>query len=87
MLTSNKADRKKLYRHTGYPGGIKEQTYGEAMAKDAADTIFKSIKGMVPKTRLGRQQLSKLKVYAGSEHPHGAQSPEPLVIEHARLKA
>ena len=54
---------------------------------EEVDEIFKSIKGMVPKTRLGRQQLSKLKVYAGSEHPHGAQSPEPLVIEHARLKA
>lgn len=87
VLTSNKAERKKLYHHTGYPGGIKEQTYGEAMEKDAADTIRRSIRGMVPKTRLGRQQLTKLKVYAGAEHPHGAQNPEPLVIEHARLKA
>lgn len=87
VLTSNKAERKKLYHHTGYPGGIKETTYGEAMQKDAADTVFRSIRGMVPKTRLGRQQLSKLKVYAGPEHPHGAQSPEPLVIEHARLKS
>lgn len=87
VLTSNKAERKKLYHHTGYPGGIKEQTYAEAMEKDAADTIRRSIRGMVPKTRLGRQQLTKLKVYAGPEHPHGAQNPQPLAIEHARLKA
>jgi len=87
VMTSNKAERKKLYRHSGFPGGIKEQTYAEAMKKDSADTISKSIRGMVPKTRLGRQQLSKLKVYSGAEHPHGAQNPQPLVIEHARLKA
>jgi len=87
VMTSNKAERKKLYRHSGFPGGIKEQTYAEAMEKDSADTISKSIRGMVPKTRLGRQQLTKLKVYAGPEHPHGAQNPQPLVIEHARLKA
>jgi len=86
VMTSNKADRKILYRHSGYPGGIKSQTYADAMDKDAADTIHRSIRGMVPKTRLGRQQLSKLKVYAGAEHPHHAQNPQPLVIEHARLK-
>lgn len=86
VLTSNKAERKILYRHTGYPGGIKSQTYAESMEKDAAETIFRSIRGMVPKTRLGNQQLSKLKVYAGAEHPHIAQNPQPLVIEHARLK-
>lgn len=87
LLTSNKADRKKIYHHTGYPGGIKEQTYAEAMEKDAAETVRRSIKGMLPKTRLGRAQISKLKVYSGAEHPHGAQDPQPLVIEHARFKA
>lgn len=86
VLTSNKAERKMIYHHSGFPGGIKSKTYADAMEQDAADTIFRSIRGMVPKTRLGRQQLTKLKVYAGAEHPHGAQNPQPLVIEHARLK-
>lgn len=87
VLTSNKAERKMIYHHTGFPGGIKSKTYAQAMDADAADTILRSIRGMVPKTRLGRQQLTKLKVYAGAEHPHGAQNPETLVIEHARHKA
>ena len=87
VLTSNKAERKMVYRHTGYPGGLKEQTYAEAMDKDAAEAVRRSIRGMLPKTRLGRQQLTKLKVYAGPEHPHGAQNPQPLVIDHAKHRA
>jgi len=87
VLTSNKAERKMVYNHTGYPGGLKEQTYAEAMDKDAAEAVRRSIRGMLPKTRLGRQQLTKLKVYAGPEHPHGAQNPQPLVIEHAKHRA
>ncbi len=87
VLTSNKAERKMVYRHTGYPGGLKEQTYAEAMDKDAAEAVRRSIRGMLPKTRLGRQQITKLKVYAGPEHPHGAQNPQPLIIDHAKHRA
>ena len=84
VLTSGKADRKMVYRHTGYPGGLKESTYAEDMQKDAAEALRRSIRGMVPKTRLGRQQLTKLKVYAGPTHPHGAQNPQPLEIAYAK---
>ena len=87
VLTAGKADRKMVYSHTGYPGGLKESTYAEAMKKDAAEAVRRSVRGMVPKTRLGRQQLTKLKVYAGPEHPHVAQNPQPLVIEHAKTRA
>jgi len=84
VLTSGKADRKMVYRHSGFPGGLKTSTYAEDMDKDAAEAVRRSIRGMVPKTRLGRQQLTKLKVYAGPTHPHGAQNPQPLEIAHAK---
>lgn len=87
VLTSNKADRKMVYSHSGFPGGLKSSTYAEELDKDAAKTVQRSIRGMLPKTRLGRQQLTKLKVYSGPEHPHVAQNPQPLVIEHARNRA
>ncbi len=87
VLTSNKAERKMVYRHSGFPGGLKESTYAEELDKDAAKAVHRSIKGMMPKTRLANQQLSKLKVYSGPEHPHVAQNPQPLVIDHARNKA
>ncbi len=87
VLTSNKAERKMVYSHSGYPGGLKESTYADEMAKDAANAVHRSIRGMLPKTRLGRQQLTKLRVYAGPEHPHVAQNPQPLVFEHARNRA
>lgn len=87
VLTANKADRKKVYSHSGYPGGLKESTYAEEMDKDAAVAVHRSIKGMLPKTRLGRAQISKLKVYAGPEHPHVAQNPQPLTFDHAKHRA
>ncbi len=87
VLTSNKAERKMVYSHSGYPGGLKESTYAEAMDKDAAAAVTRSIKGMLPKTRLGRQQITKLKVYAGPEHPHVAQNPQPLSFDHAKHRA
>jgi len=87
VLTSNKAERKMVYSHTGYPGGLKESTYAEAMDKDAAEAVRRSVRGMIPKNRLGRQQLTKLKVYAGPEHPHVAQNPQPLIIDHAKSRA
>ncbi len=84
VLTSDKAEKKVLYRHSGYPGGIKQQTYGEALARKPADTLRHTIKGMLPHTRLGAQQLRKLQVYAGPTHPHAAQKPETLDIPGAR---
>ena len=87
VLTAGKADRKMVYRHSGFPGGLKSSTYAEEMNKNAAEAVRRSVRGMVPKTRLGRQQLTKLKVYAGPEHPHGAQNPQPLLIEHAKHRA
>jgi len=86
VLTANKATQKKVFRHSGFPGGITEQTYGEALARKPADAVRRTIRGMLPKHRLGRQQLSKLKVYAGPTHPHAAQQPQPLEIDGARRR-
>jgi large subunit ribosomal protein L13 len=86
VLTANKTETKKLWRHSGYPGGIKSRTYGEALERDAARTVEKSITGMLPSTRLGAQMATKLKVYAGPTHPHGAQNPVPLELEGARYR-
>ena len=86
VLTSGKAERKMVYRHTGFPGGIRSDTYGDLLSKKPAEIVRQSIRGMVPKNRLGRQQMSKLQVYAGPTHPHQAQKPVPIEIEHARAK-
>ena len=87
VLTSGKADRERLYRHSGYPGGIKSETYGEMLARKPEDAIRRTIRGMLPKGPLGRQMLDKLKVYAGPTHPHAAQQPQPLDVAHARRTA
>ncbi len=79
-LTGNKLDDKKYYRHTGYIGGIKETSAKELLEKHPTDLIFKAVKGMLPKNKLGRAQLKKLKVYAGNDHPHAAQQPDNLDI-------
>ena len=79
-LTGNKWDDKKYYHHTGYMGGIKEATAKQLMDKHPTELLFKAVKGMLPKNKLGRAQLKKLKVYAGSEHPHKAQQPVELDI-------
>jgi len=86
VLTSGKAERKLVHRHSGYPGGLKTQTYADLMAKKPEEAVRRTIKGMLPKNRLGRSMLGKLKVYAGPNHPHAAQRPEPLVLEHARAR-
>jgi large subunit ribosomal protein L13 len=86
VLTAGKADRKVLYRHSGYPGGLKSRTYAEALERDAAEAVRQSIVGMLPKNRLGRAMASKLKVYAGPTHPHGAQDPQPLDLDHTRAR-
>ncbi len=80
QLTGKKWDDKKYYHHTGYMGGIKEATAKELLEKHPTDLVFKAVKGMLPKNKLGRAQLKKLKVYAGSDHPHKAQQPAELVI-------
>ena len=83
VLTAGKADKKLVHRHSGYPGGLKTETYAQKMARKPAQAVQDTIKGMIPKTRLGRAQLKKLKVYAGPTHPHSAQNPQPLEIAHA----
>ncbi len=84
VLSSNKFEQKLVHRHSGYPGGLTSQTYRESMDRKPADTVRKSILGMLPKNRLGRAMGRKLKVYAGPTHPHGAQQPSPLEIAGAR---
>jgi len=79
-LTGNKWNDKKYYHHTGYMGGIKEASAKELLAKHPTDLVYKAVKGMLPKNKLGRAQLKKLKVYAGSDHPHQAQQPAELTI-------
>ncbi|MCY4631205.1 MAG: 50S ribosomal protein L13 [bacterium] len=80
VTTADKSERKILYRHSGYPGGLRSQTLGEAMQRQPAEVVRRSVRGMLPHTRLGRQMLRKLKVYAGPVHPHEAQSPQPLPL-------
>tara|TARA_Y100000588_G_scaffold352830_1_gene405819 strand:- start:574 stop:1026 length:453 start_codon:yes stop_codon:yes gene_type:complete len=86
VLTGAKASDKMVYDHSGYPGGLKSRAYGDALADRSDEAVRRTIRGMLPKNRLGRQMLSKLKVYRGPEHPHAAQEPQPLVIEHARAR-
>ncbi len=80
-VTGNKRDEKIYYRHSGYPGGLKEETFEEVQAKDPARIIEKAVKGMLPKNPLGREMLRKLKVYAGAEHPHVAQQPIEINLD------
>ncbi len=83
VLTSSKAESKLVYRHSGYPGGLKSTTYADMLRTKPADAVRRTIRGMIPKNRLGRQMLTKLKVYAGPTHPHAAQQPKPFAIDHA----
>lgn len=78
VLTGRKLDNKKYYHHSGWIGGIKEITAKDLLIKKPEDVIRFAVKGMLPKNRLGRQLIKKLKVYAGAEHPHEAQCPEKL---------
>ncbi|MEY4349863.1 MAG: hypothetical protein RL719_1160 [Actinomycetota bacterium] len=80
-LTGAKLLQKKAYRHSGYPGGLTATTYAELLEKSPEKAVEKAIKGMLPRTKLGNAQLSKLKVYAGAEHPHAAQQPKPFIID------
>jgi large subunit ribosomal protein L13 len=78
VVTSDKLDSKLYIRHSGYPRGLREETLGHLLARRPEEVIRRAVKGMLPHTRLGVQQLRKLKVYAGTDHPHQAQRPEPL---------
>ena len=80
-VTGNKLADKRYYRHSGYPGGLKSRTLQEMLDRRPEEVIRRAVKGMVPRNRLGRKQLTKLKVYAGPEHPHAAQMPKPMEIE------
>lgn len=79
-LTGRKLDQKTYYRHSGHIGGLKETTAGKMLQTKPEEVIRHAVRGMLPKSRMGKQQLRKLKVYAGSEHPHEAQLPEPLEL-------
>lgn len=81
MSGTGKAEDKRVWRHSGYPGGIKSQSYAELLDRKPAEAVRGTIRGMLPKGPLGRKQVSKLKIYAGPEHPHTAQSPTPLEIK------
>jgi len=87
VLTAGKAERKTVYRHSGYPGGLKAETFAHLLERRPEEAVRRTIRGMLPKTRLGRQMLTKLKVYAGPIHPHAAQQPQPLDVAHARRSA
>jgi large subunit ribosomal protein L13 len=87
VLTSGKAEKKKVYRHSGFPGGIKEQTFADLLDRKPEEAVRRSVRGMLPHNRLGRAQLKKLKVYAGPSHPHAAQQPQVLELAHARSRA
>ena len=78
QVTGNKLDQKRYYRHSGYPGGIKQRTLREQLERRPTEVIRKAVKGMLPKNKLASAQITKLKIYAGPEHPHAAQSPKPL---------
>jgi len=79
-LTGSKKDQKFDYRHSGYPGGMRATSYGDLLQNNPRRVIEKAVKGMLPHNKLGRQQIKKLKVYAGAEHPHAAQQPQPFEI-------
>ncbi|MGA0121924.1 MAG: 50S ribosomal protein L13 [Gaiellales bacterium] len=77
-VTGNKPEQKIYYRHSGYPGGLRQRTFNEQMERDSTEVVRHAVKGMLPKNKLGAAQLRKLKLYAGADHPHEAQQPQPL---------
>ncbi|HEX8856700.1 MAG TPA: 50S ribosomal protein L13, partial [Thermoleophilaceae bacterium] len=80
-VTGNKRQEKLYYRHSGYPGGLKSRSLEEMLERRPEEVIRLAVKGMLPRTRLGRAQLRKLKIYAGPDHPHAAQQPQPLEVD------
>jgi large subunit ribosomal protein L13 len=86
VMTSGKADTHMVYSYSGYPGGLKSETYAHLLARRPDEAIRGSVRGMLPKGPLGRQMIKKLKVYAGAEHPHGSQNPKVRNIDHAKAR-
>jgi len=80
-VTGKKLDQKLYHRHSGYPGGLRTRTLREQLDRRPTEVIRKAVKGMLPRNRLARQQINKLKIYVGPEHPHEAQAPKPLKLE------
>ncbi|HEU4493923.1 MAG TPA: 50S ribosomal protein L13 [Rubrobacteraceae bacterium] len=80
VVTGRKAEQKVYRRHSGYPGGLKTTSYEQLLERQPTEILRKAVKGMMPKSRLARKQLRKLKIYAGPEHPHAAQSPQKLEV-------
>ena len=80
VVTGSKADQKRYYRHSGYPGGLTEQSFNELLERHPDRVVEKAVRGMLPKNSLGRQMLRKLKIYTGPDHPHQAQKPEELPL-------
>jgi len=80
-VTGNKREQKRYYRHSGYPGGLRSRTLNDMLERRPEEVIRSAVKGMLPRTRLGRAQLRKLKVYAGPEHPHAAQKPQSMEVK------
>jgi large subunit ribosomal protein L13 len=87
VMTSDKASKQMAYRHSGYPGGLRSQSYEALLATKPEEVVRRAVKGMLPKGTLGRQMLKKLKVHAGPTHPHAAQKPQPLELAGARGSA
>src|SRR5438876_7060466 len=79
-VTGNKREQKRYYRHSGYPGGLRSRTLGEQLERRPEEVIRRAVRGMLPRNRLARRQITKLKVYAGPDHPHGPQAPKPLQL-------
>ncbi len=87
VVTGAKATDKKYFRHSGYPGGLTEQSFAELLQKHPERVLEKAVRGMLPKNRLGRRMIKKLKVYAGSEHAHAGQAPQPLALDIRKVEA
>jgi large subunit ribosomal protein L13 len=81
VVTGKKLDEKLYYRHSGYPGGLRSRTLREQLERRPTEVIRKAVKGMLPRNKLASRQITKLKVYAGPEHPHEAQNPKPLSVD------
>ena len=86
-VTSGKSQEKIYYRHSGYPGGIKEETFESLLERRPTQVVERAVKGMLPKNRLGRKMGKKLKVYAGPDHPHAAQQPKPLSFQIRKVES
>jgi large subunit ribosomal protein L13 len=84
VLTGQKLDQKMRYRYSGYPGGMSATPYRKFLAENPEEVVRKAIRGMLPRNRLGRQMLTKAKIYAGADHPHAAQTPSPYTVQSSR---